>query len=85
MAHTHGLGGVIDSRSEWCRWRDKKRGRPKEPPKMCRICGREWTPRNAIARGRRDICYRPECEKERERERRERRKARRRAKREKEA
>ena len=81
MVSTYGLGDLLDDKSYWRRWRDKK-GKPKEEPKICRICGKEWIPRTPVARGRRDICYKPECEKAREAERRERRKARRRLDRE---
>lgn len=75
MAKTRGLGGAInsDSRSgeKWCGG-SAERTRPAE--KICRICGACWTPLTAAAAGKRDICYRPECEKTREAERRKRRK-----------
>lgn len=74
---TVGLGGAInsDARSgeRWCR--DGKRRRPPDE-KICRICGKPWTPLNQRAAGKRDICYSPECERAREAERHERHKER---------
>ena len=74
MAKTRGLAGAIntDSRSgeKWCGG-DVTRRPPDE--KVCRICGATWVPLTAAAAGKRDICYRPECEKAREAERRKRR------------
>lgn len=74
---TVGLGGVIDSRSRsGQKWSDSGRECRKTPPKKtCRICGALWIPLNKHS-GRRDICYSPECERDREADRRKQRRER---------